>query len=85
VLIERDHQMAFVFMAVLTCAGALIFPFIATYMVANTGMTQKQVPFIYLAGGMHFGQHEFDRTLGRPLRANRACFGSCPVARRYPS
>jgi predicted MFS family arabinose efflux permease len=51
VLIERDHQMAFVFMAALTCAGGLIFPYIATYMVANTGMTQKQLPFIYLAGG----------------------------------
>ena len=48
---ERDHQMAFLFMAVLSCAGALIFPYIATYMVANTGMTQNQVPFIYLAGG----------------------------------
>jgi predicted MFS family arabinose efflux permease len=52
VWMERDHQMAFVFMAVLTCAGALIFPYIATYMVTNTGMTQKQVPFIYLAGGL---------------------------------
>jgi predicted MFS family arabinose efflux permease len=52
VWMERDHQMAFLFMAVLTCAGALIFPYIATYMVANTGMTLKQVPFIYLAGGI---------------------------------
>jgi predicted MFS family arabinose efflux permease len=52
VWMERDHQMAFLFMAVLTCAGALIFPYIATYMVTNTGMTQKQVPFIYLAGGL---------------------------------
>jgi len=52
VLIERNHQMAFVFMAVLTCAGALIFPFIATYMVTNTGTTQKQLPFIYLVGGI---------------------------------
>jgi len=51
VWMERDHQMAFLFMAVLSCAGALIFPYIATYMVANTGMTQNQVPFIYLAGG----------------------------------
>jgi predicted MFS family arabinose efflux permease len=51
VWMERDHQMAFLFMAVLSCAGAMIFPYIATYMVANTGMTQKQVPFIYLAGG----------------------------------
>jgi len=52
VWMQRDHQMAFIFMAVLTCAGALIFPYIATYMVANTGMTQMQVPFIYLAGGL---------------------------------
>jgi predicted MFS family arabinose efflux permease len=52
VLRERDHQMAFVFMAVLTCAGGLIFPYIATYMVANTGMTEKQLPFVYLAGGI---------------------------------
>lgn len=52
VMIERDHQMAFVFMAVITCAGALIFPYIATYMVSNTGMTQKQLPYVYLAGGI---------------------------------
>jgi predicted MFS family arabinose efflux permease len=52
VWMERDHQIAFLFMAVLTCAGALIFPYIATYMVGNTGMTEKQVPFIYLAGGI---------------------------------
>ncbi len=52
VWMERDHQMAFVFMAVLTAAGALIFPYIATYMVSNTGMTQHQVPYIYFAGGL---------------------------------
>jgi predicted MFS family arabinose efflux permease len=51
VLIERDHQMALIFMGVLTFAGAMIFPYIATYMVTNTGMTQKQLPFIYLVGG----------------------------------
>jgi predicted MFS family arabinose efflux permease len=51
VLIERDHQMALLFMAVLTCAGALIFPYIATYMVTNTGMTQKQLPLVYFVGG----------------------------------
>ena len=51
VLSERDHQMAFVLMFLLTFAGAAIFPFIATYMVANVGLTEKQLPFIYLAGG----------------------------------
>jgi predicted MFS family arabinose efflux permease len=52
VWMERDHQMAFVFTAVLTAAGALVFPYIPTYMVSNTGMTEKQVPYIYFAGGL---------------------------------
>jgi len=51
VWMERDHQMAFLFMAVLTCAGMLVFPFIATYMELNVGLTDKQLPFIYLTGG----------------------------------
>jgi predicted MFS family arabinose efflux permease len=38
-------------MAVLTCAGFTIFPNLATYMVYNVGLTEKQLPFIYLAGG----------------------------------
>jgi predicted MFS family arabinose efflux permease len=44
--------MAFLFMAVLTCAGFTIFPTLATYMVYNVGLTEKQLPFIYLAGGL---------------------------------
>jgi predicted MFS family arabinose efflux permease len=52
VLAEPNHQMAFVFMAVLTCAGFVIFPTLATYMVYNVGLTEKQLPFIYLTGGI---------------------------------
>jgi predicted MFS family arabinose efflux permease len=52
VLMEPNHQMAFLFMAVLTCAGFAIFPNLATYMVYNVGLTEKQLPFIYLAGGL---------------------------------
>lgn len=52
VLLEPNHQMAFVFMAVLTCAGFVIFPTLATYMVYNVGLTEKQLPFIYLTGGL---------------------------------
>jgi predicted MFS family arabinose efflux permease len=52
VLMEPSHQMAFLFMAVLTCAGFTIFPTLATYMVYNVGLTEKQLPFIYLAGGL---------------------------------
>jgi predicted MFS family arabinose efflux permease len=51
VLGHADHQMAFVFMAALTCTGFLVFPYIANYMVANVGLTEKQLPLIYLSGG----------------------------------
>jgi len=51
VLSHRDHQMAFLFMAVLTCAGFLVFPYLSNYMVANVGLTEKQLPLIYLCGG----------------------------------
>jgi predicted MFS family arabinose efflux permease len=52
VLAEPNHQMAFVFMASLTAAGFTIFPLLATYMVHNVGLSEKQLPFIYLAGGL---------------------------------
>src|SRR4051794_1497706 len=51
VLGHRDHQLAFVFMAALTITGFLVFPYIANYMVANVGLTEKELPWIYLSGG----------------------------------
>jgi predicted MFS family arabinose efflux permease len=52
VLMRADHQRALLFMAVLTCTGFLVFPYIANYMVANVGLTEQQLPLIYLAGGV---------------------------------
>jgi multidrug resistance protein len=52
VLTERNHRMAFVFMAVLTWAGFTIFPNLANYMVQNVGLTERQLPLIYLTGGL---------------------------------
>ena len=52
VLAEPNHQMAFIFMSVLTCAGFVIFPTLATYMVYNVGLSEQQLPFIYLTGGL---------------------------------
>jgi predicted MFS family arabinose efflux permease len=51
VMVHPDHQKAFVFMAVLTCAGFLVFPFIAAYMSYNVGLTESQLMWIYLCGG----------------------------------
>lgn len=52
VIREPSHLMAFLFMAVLTCAGFLVFPYISSYMVSNVGLTEAQLPLIYLAGGL---------------------------------
>lgn len=52
VLMKPHHQLAFLFMAVLTFTGFSIFPYLATYMVSNVGMTEKQLPLIYLSGGL---------------------------------
>jgi predicted MFS family arabinose efflux permease len=52
VLSQADHQTAFIFMALLTFTGFLIFPNMANYMVMNVGLTEKQLPLIYLAGGL---------------------------------
>jgi predicted MFS family arabinose efflux permease len=51
VLMHADHQMAFLFMALLTFTGFLIFPNMANYMVWNVGLTEAELPLIYLAGG----------------------------------
>jgi predicted MFS family arabinose efflux permease len=52
VLSHTDHQMAFLFMAALSFTGFIIFPNMANYMVWNVGLTEKQLPLIYLAGGL---------------------------------
>jgi predicted MFS family arabinose efflux permease len=48
----RDHRMALLFMAALMCMGFVVFPYLASYMVQNVGMTEKQLPLIYLCGGI---------------------------------
>jgi len=52
VLSHADHQMAFLFMALLSFTGFVVFPNIANYMVCNVGLTERQLPLIYLAGGI---------------------------------
>jgi predicted MFS family arabinose efflux permease len=52
ILRERSNRRALMFMAALICTGFMVFPFLATYMVKNVGMTEKQLPLIYLCGGI---------------------------------
>jgi predicted MFS family arabinose efflux permease len=46
-----NHWWAFLTSCLVMVAGFLVIPFIAPTMVANTGMTDAHLPFIYLAGG----------------------------------
>jgi predicted MFS family arabinose efflux permease len=39
-------------MAVLTASGFVVFPYLSNYMVGNVGLTEKQLPLIYLSGGL---------------------------------
>lgn len=52
VMMHPDHQKAYLFMSALTFTGFIIFPYIAPYMVANVGLTEGQLPWIYFCGGL---------------------------------
>ncbi len=45
------HQKAFLFMGLLTFTGFVIFPYLPNYLVANVGMMEHQLPWLYICGG----------------------------------
>jgi predicted MFS family arabinose efflux permease len=52
ILKEASNRRALMFMATLICTGFCVFPFLATYMVKNVGLTEQQLPWIYVCGGV---------------------------------
>jgi DHA1 family inner membrane transport protein len=50
-MMHPDHQKAFLFMAVLTCASFMVFPFVPAYMNFNIGFSETQLAWIYVCGG----------------------------------
>jgi predicted MFS family arabinose efflux permease len=53
VILSRPvHRRAFLMSAALVFAGGTIIPFLADSMVANVGLAESQLLFIYLAGGL---------------------------------
>jgi predicted MFS family arabinose efflux permease len=52
VLGTRNHLRAFVFMFALMFAGFPVIPFIAPYMVANVGLKETDLPYLYFFGGL---------------------------------
>lgn len=47
-----NHLRAFAFMIALMTSVFLVIPFIAAYNVANVGLTEAELPYIYFAGGL---------------------------------
>jgi predicted MFS family arabinose efflux permease len=52
VLGEANHLRAFVFMFALMFAGFSVIPFISPYMVANVGLKETDLPYLYFFGGL---------------------------------
>lgn len=52
VLRDRNHQRAFLFSGAMMFTGFTVIPYITIYMQANVGLTDAQIPFIYLCGGL---------------------------------
>lgn len=51
ILTHSNHVRAFTLVAVLTAAGALIYPFLSPSMVTNASLPEKDLMFIYIFGG----------------------------------
>lgn len=52
ILTHRIHLRSFMLAAMLVFAGASIVPFMSPSLVANTGLTESQLKFVYLFGGI---------------------------------
>ncbi len=52
VLRDPNHLRALLFSALIIFSGFSVIPYITLYAVANIGIPQSQIPWIYLAGGM---------------------------------
>ncbi len=51
ILREPNHRRAFALMAVVTGAGALIYPFMSPSLVFNAGLPEDRLALVYLCGG----------------------------------
>jgi predicted MFS family arabinose efflux permease len=52
ILADPIHQRGFLLSAALVFAGGIVIPFLAPSMVANVGLSESQLPLIYLVGGI---------------------------------
>ena len=49
---DRNNQKGFLLSALMMSAGFFVIPYITIYMVSTGGLSQQQVPYVYLSGGV---------------------------------
>jgi predicted MFS family arabinose efflux permease len=52
ILVQKDYLQSFLLTSVLGFGLFIVIPFISPYMVRNVGLTEAQLPLIYLIGGI---------------------------------
>src|SRR5262249_2174780 len=52
VLIQPSHLRAYTLMVMLVLSTFMIVPYLASYLVANAGRTEQELPYVYLWGGV---------------------------------
>lgn len=52
VFLHSNHLKAFALIISLMVSGFTVFPYLSAYLVGNVGMTEAQLPIIYIAGGV---------------------------------
>ncbi|MGH7172412.1 MAG: MFS transporter [Gemmataceae bacterium] len=52
VVLEPTHLRAYLLMTALVLSTFMIVPYLASYLVANTGRTEAELPYVYLCGGL---------------------------------
>lgn len=48
---HANHLNAFALIIMLMIGSFIVFPYLSPYLVANVGMTEQQLPLVYIAGG----------------------------------
>jgi predicted MFS family arabinose efflux permease len=52
VFAQANHLNAFALMFALTLSSFMVFPYLSAYLVGNVGMSEQQLPLIYVFGGL---------------------------------
>ncbi len=50
-IVHKHHVSAFVFISAIVFAGFSVIPYLSPYLVSNVGLTEQDLPYVYIFGG----------------------------------